>query len=166
MSEIHSVIHDDLVYTIVRADSPVSTTVVTTPAVIHSVVGVPGLQGASGVPETVEMVAGEVLGGHRVVIVDDTNSLIYADPNDIGHAFRVIGITSHACLLGGTARVQRYGVMVEPSWNWELGKPIYLGASGILTQVYPNSKIIFIIGFPVKSTEMIVNIQAPLIEEN
>lgn len=86
----------------------------------------------------VECVAGEALSGHRAIAVV-SGEAVYADKDTAGHRGLVRGVTTGAVSEGGTARIQVYGPLVEPSWTWTPGGPIYVGTSGALTQTVPTS---------------------------
>lgn len=119
--------------------------------------GIPGL--TSGVTTSFE--AGETLGGHRAVIIVDDKAY-YADCSIVSHANIVYGITTGATILGSQAIVQRGSELEEPSWSWVLGIPIWLSTTGLLTQTPPSSGFSLILGFPITSTKMLINIREPI----
>lgn len=77
--------------------------------------------------------AGEVLGGNRVVHINNNNAF-YASSSDLNQTINCQGITSHSAVIGEHVRIQIFGKMVEPSWDWDEG-PLYLGEGGILQSV-------------------------------
>lgn len=109
----------------------------------------------------VKKLASTALSGHRAMILNSDGRLAYASNNNPAHRGRVIGISLNAAASGDLIEVQTHSDVVEPSWNWNLGLPIFLGQDGYLTQTAPTSATaLFIqtIGFPVSPTSMFVDI--------
>ena len=106
----------------------------------------------------ITITATEALGGHRVATVQGW----YADRGNVSHAAAIAGITLQAVAAGSTVQVQRSGEIEESSWGWVLGQAVYLGASGQLTQTPPASGIVVVIGVPVSSTRLAIDIQPPI----
>jgi len=125
--------------------------------------GEKGDQGEPGLAGHVndEYPAGEILSGHRMVIVQN-DQVFYADNSVAGHAFQVFGMTTGAVVQGAYPIIQTYGVIEEPSWNWDTSLPIWLGLTGLLQQTPPSSGFSLIIGFPVSPTSMFINIREPI----
>lgn len=105
------------------------------------------------------------IGGHRIVYLDNNSSLQYATNLDILNIRRIIGITTNSAAIGGDITVQKTGEITEPSWRFDLSSPIYLGSNGTLTQVYPTfpSLACVVIGFPIRSDTIYINIEKPII---
>ena len=109
---------------------------------------------------------GEPLGGHRVVAADDAGHAIHADPSNVAHAGRILGMTTGAAGLGSQAEIVRAYEMEEPSWAWTLGSPVFLGAAGVLTQVVPeapSATFSLIVGFPITPTRLYIHIREPIL---
>jgi hypothetical protein len=126
-----------------------------------------GAQGPVGPPGptggyALQYPAGEALGGHRMVVLDDTGKAIYADSTILTHANKVLGITTGAASVGATATIQTGGEMTEPSWSWVLGTPIWLSLAGMLTQVAPVTGFSLIVAFPVSATKAIISLREPI----
>jgi hypothetical protein len=126
-----------------------------------------GAQGPVGPPGptggyALQYPAGEALGGHRMVVLDDTGKAIYADNTVLSHANKVLGITTGAASMGATATIQTGGEMTEPSWLWALDTPIWLSSSGMLTQVAPVTGFSLIVAFPVSATKAIISLREPI----
>ena len=128
--------------------------------------GEKGDQGEPGLSGHVnnEYPAGIDLSGHRMVIVQN-DQVIYADCSILDHAFKVFGMTVGAILQGSNPYIQTYGVIEEPSWNLDINLPIWLGTQGLFQQTLPSSGFSLIIGFPITSTSMFINIREPIILE-
>jgi hypothetical protein len=126
-----------------------------------------GAQGPAGPPgptggSALQYQAGEALGGHRMVVLDDTGKAIYADNTLLSHANKVLGMTTGAVSMGDTATIQTGGEMTEPSWSWVLDTPIWLSSSGVLTQVAPVTGFSLIVAFPVSATKAIISLREPI----
>jgi hypothetical protein len=124
--------------------------------------GPPGPPGPSG-SNTVQYQAADELSGHRAVTLDSSGNAVYADASQIGHAHRVIGITTGAASLGAPATIQTAGVLIEPSWAWTTGLPVYLSTNGLLSQAAPSSGFVLVVGFAQSPTTLYIHIDSPII---
>jgi hypothetical protein len=106
--------------------------------------------------------AGEALGGHRFVVLNDSGEAIYATNQTANHAHKIFGMTTGAANLAATATIQRQGAITEPSWNWTLNSPIFLSTSGQMTQTPPATGFSLIVGFPLSATSMYIAIREPI----
>lgn len=113
--------------------------------------------GGSDIPG-IAVVAAVDLGGHRVVTVDG----LYADASDITTMNKGAGLTVVAVSAGQTTAAYNTGVITEPSWNWSVGQPVYLGLNGLLTQTPPTTGYLLRIGQPKSATSLIVEIAQPI----
>jgi hypothetical protein len=76
---------------------------------------------------------GATLSGHRVVTVDEsTGGLIYADSRVIAHAGAVLGVLPASVAPHDVGEAVQQGEMYEPSWSWQPGRELFLGADGHL----------------------------------
>lgn len=143
-------------------DIDVSPVVVDVTIIDPNSVGPAGPPGPPGDGQLFAATADVILGGHRVVIATPTG-VNYADNTNTQHAFRVVGITEGAVLVGEQASVRVFGEMIEPSWNWSIG-PVWLGSNGMLTQTPPASPAVFslIIGEALSSTMIFINPSLPV----
>lgn len=117
-----------------------------------------GAQGERGLPGfSTSVVAQEPLGGHRAVTVDG----LHADPED---ANRLAGISLHAGTSGETVDVIVKGPLEEGSWNWTPDAPIFIGASGVLTQNPSTSGLLRRIAWAVSATAINVDIMPPVLQ--
>ena len=119
---------------------------------VAAIVGPPGPSGSAGVTAT--RTAGEALGGHRAVAIRTDGKAWYVSPTDA--LVSVFGLTTGAASLGADVAIQSAGEMIEPSWNWTQG-PVYLGASGTLTQTVPVAGAIVEIGIAGGPTSITIN---------
>lgn len=117
----------------------VTGTVPTSRAVVVPVrgpAGADGTGGAAGGPE--DLVAGHILSGHRLVVPDTGDAVVYADHDTLSDLGRPIWLTLGAAAQGAPVDLAWYGTVTESSWSWTLG-PIYVGDNGLLTQTPPTS---------------------------
>lgn len=123
--------------------SPVTLTTLSTP-------GPQGPQGASGSAEASVFVAGENISGHALIKV--VGGLAHqCDAATLGDAGKAIGIATGAVSVGGTVSVQQGGQLTEPSWSWTEG-PVYVGATGFLTQNLSGLLYLHQIGVAISAT--------------
>ncbi len=122
--------------------------------------GPPGPTGPAG-GSSITVVAGETLSGHRGVRFDATGQAFYAHPDDGTCA----GVTLSAALVGNTVQVQLGGQIIEPSWAWDPDEPIYLAASGILTQDPVDADSLVEMGVALSATSMMLRIQQTIYED-
>lgn len=109
----------------------------------------------------IEVLAGEIIGGQRAVIVNN-NTAYYADNTNLDHKKYFIGISKHAVQsIGSRLNVAVKGEFTEPSWNWEYDKPIYLGTNGMLTQTPPLVGLVFVLGYVITPTKIFIDIKLP-----
>jgi hypothetical protein len=125
--------------------------------------GPPGPPGTGGEQIITDYLAGQALGGQRVVIVGIDGKLYYADCTNLAHLNRVLGVTTGAAEPNAPAIVRAFGIMTEPAWNWDLSKFIYLGTNGLLTQAPPPTGFLLELGWPVNPTSMMVQIELPIL---
>ena len=132
-------------------------------AAINELYGEIGPMGPAG-SSSVRVKAGADIGGHRVVTLDEQGRAVYASPALMRDVNRVLGLTMHAAVTDADIDVLRDGDAVEPSWSWDLSKPIYLGQDGALVQqIAPESTFTLIVGFPISATKMYFSIGTPII---
>lgn len=105
------------------------------------------------------------ISGHRMVTFGLNGELRYASNSLLEDANRVFGMTIGAASSGSSVIIRCLNEITEPSWSWTLDRPIYLGIDGNLTQIAPAlpAKFSLVIGFPVSSKTMFVNISNPII---
>jgi hypothetical protein len=85
-----------------------------------------------------------------------SNQLQYADCNTMTKDV-VMGISLNSANIGEQLIVQFNGVVTNPSWNWDITKPIYLSTMGNLTQTIIAGKVQRI-AVPLSSTSLYINI--------
>lgn len=105
---------------------------------------------STGSSPDIEAFAGENLGGHRAVSLND----------GLAHYTSLLpsGITLNAASQGGLVIVRGHGEIIEPSWNWGAG-PVWLGINGTLTQTAPLTGTDIQMGVATGAHRMLVRIQ-------
>jgi hypothetical protein len=112
----------------------------------------------------VTLFTSQLLGGGRVVAVDETGELVYADCNNSSGALRVVGISVHSAAPGEEILLRRSGLLTDSAWDWNLALPIYLGASGVLVQTLPpGASVTHIVAIPIAATTLLVTLYPPSI---
>lgn len=121
-----------------------------------------GEKGIAGSPDF-ELVAGEAVGGHRIVVQIEDKAY-YATNDNAQHVMRVLGMTRNAASTGDILNVVRSGLISEASWNLDVTKPVFLGVNGLITQTPPETAIFsLIVGFPTLSNQIFISIREPLV---
>lgn len=119
-----------------------------------------GLPGASNFLIT----AANAVGGNRFVYLDG-DQVVYANNQNLEHGMKIVGVTTNAANVGDTLNISFFGEIEEPTWNWDMGKPIFLGVNGLPTQVvptHPSAAFSLIVGFPISPTKMFVSKREPI----
>lgn len=101
-----------------------------------------GPKGEQAILDTT-LVADENLGGGRIVAVFD-GSAHYASP--LTDYLSILGITRTAAVMGDPVEVLLQGFIADPAWSFIEG-PIWLVASGLMTQTEPTTGVSLIIGW-------------------
>lgn len=108
----------------------------------------------------VRAIAGETISALKVVYQLD--GLVYVlDYTDALHIDLALGVAITSTMTGGALNVQRYGVMEDSSWTWTPG-PVYLGASGTITQTPPLVGFRLRLGAASSATQIIIDMQEPI----
>jgi hypothetical protein len=102
------------------------------------------------------------IGGHRVVVQIE-GMLDYANAANIDHVNKVVGITKDAIIGGGSGPVQFRSYLEEPSWNWAVDRPVFVGQNGLLTQTIPTVGFNQQLATVISPTKILINIQDPII---
>lgn len=137
------------------------------PALDVTTVGRRGPMGATGAigpagDGTFTLVADRPLGGHRLVSTDGAGGLAYADCT-AADALTIIGMTMHAATTGDDINLRRVGEIVESSWTWAPGLPVYLGIDGVPTQTLPpEAAFSLVVGIPTAPTKLFMAPREPI----
>lgn len=105
--------------------------------------GPPGLNGSGSDTVTSNRTTAAAISGHRVVKLLEDGTVDYADASDFDDASIVLGLTLGAAIMGASIQVREHGLVTEGSWTWTPGLPVWLGATGHLTQTPPVAPAAF-----------------------
>lgn len=147
-----------------RGIDPIQLSFVAPQEQVASLVPVVAAAGGSARPGEHVHTAASALGGHRVVRLNPSGGLDYASSDVAWHAGTVLGVTRGAAASGSLQSVVRDGQIEEPTWNWQVGRPVFLGVDGVLTQDLPPAAVFsLVVGFPIAPTRLLVAIREPLV---
>jgi hypothetical protein len=90
------------------------------------------------------------------------NSYTYSDPSSTNSVWAISGLTAQAVGLGEVFTPVRDRTISDAAWNWELGKPIFLGAAGALTQFPPTNNHLVIVGRALNPQTLFIQIEEPI----
>ena len=121
-----------------------------------------GLPGPGGGTGDIFYTAGVDLSGHRAVRLS-AGQVVYVSQDKPEDLNEFLGITTGASLQGDEATVRPYGIMDEPSWNWDVTIPIFLGVNGVLTQTPPTSGFLLIVAKALLPTEIFIDPKTPIV---
>ncbi len=127
-----------------------------------------GLQGPAGPPGAdgdgvITLLASGALGGHRLVAADGAGGVTYASCDDAQALPAVLGMTLHAAVGGAAIAIRRIGEIVESTWAWTPGLPVYLGLAGVPTQSLPPGALFgLIVGIPTTPTTLFMAPREPI----
>lgn len=88
---------------------------------------------------------------------------VQADSSDISQLEGLLGIATGGALAASSVSVQFTGQITYNGWAWALGTPIFLGTNGALTQIPPTVGFSQVVGKPITTTSMMVDIQSPVV---
>lgn len=115
---------------LVEAEEPFTLQVGTKTSSLFAGGGEIGPRGPAGDSGTLVVTSAESLGLYRAVTITGN----YCEP-DINSLSNYAGVTTVAVASGVETSLLRTGYLSEPTWNWTVNAPIFVGASGTLTQV-------------------------------
>lgn len=132
-------------------------------------VGTPGDPGPAGPPgppgvANLEVIhpAGGPLSSSRAAALDLLDRAVYPDRLDPATAPRVIGVlATSASAVNDPVTVRRRGTISELAWAWDVG-PVWIGDTGLLTQIAPESGWLLQIGVALDSTTVDIDPQPPI----
>lgn len=158
----NAVVHDNTISVSVESKTQlVSVVEVKQPTAVIVNTGMRGESGAKPIFTANSLIA---LSGQRVIAIGSSGEVVYADSSNEEHVNSVIGVTISASSADSLAYIQTGGIISEPTWNWDLDKPIILGLNGFLVQDIPvESKFYLLIGKPLTEKSMVISIQTPFI---
>ncbi len=123
--------------------------------------GPPGPPGPDGGLASFTLLAGQAISGHRLV-VSVGGQVFLADPYDLAHLGKVIGISQHAAALGDPLSVLNAGLIENVGWGFDSGQ-VWLGALGQVVQAPPLTGIDQVVGVSVSPTQLFIDIEEPVL---
>ncbi|MBF0402179.1 MAG: hypothetical protein HQL90_15610 [Magnetococcales bacterium] len=111
-------------------------------------------------PAHTAFVVETMVGGQRMVILNQQGKLLHADHTIPDHAGRIVGLTLTSGVAGATVIVCRFGLVVDPAWQWDAAKPrLFLSSNGTLTQTVPTTGFVCVVGHCISATQLFIDIQ-------
>lgn len=111
--------------------------------------------------DTYTGIAGEILGGGKLVYLDTGKFYLY-DANNSALADRVFGITKTAATLNTSVDIQVNGIFTEMGLGLTTGLRYYTGLTGLLTTT-PNNVVNTQVGIAIDSNTLKLDIQSSII---
>ena len=108
---------------------------------------------------SVAAVAGEDVGGHRVVRLGADGLAYHADQSSEAHCLAILGLTTGAAGTGAPVSIRDAGPVEEASWSWTPDALVFLVGQGQLAQSMPEAGPIVVIGQAVSATRLVVTLQ-------
>lgn len=136
-----------------------------------AVIGI-GTQGPAGPPGPVGPSGGSgftrtsssAISGHRIVRSTGASSVDLCSASDLTHKDVLLGLTMNAASPGDPLTVVNGGEVVEPTWSWTPGLPIFCGLNGALTQTFdPGWAWVRIVAVATSATTIVVGLREPMI---
>jgi hypothetical protein len=93
--------------------------------------------------------------GHRVV-VSEGGYAVHANCLDFKHAEGVLGLSLNAAIPGSEVYVQTTGEVVESSWSWTPGNPLYVTNNGLLSQTPPSEGWVLLFAVAIDTTRILI----------
>src|SRR6476619_1584763 len=95
---------------------------------------IPGCWGWNEELENESYIAAQAIAGHRAVVLNEANELVYASNEVLTHAYGPLYLSLNAASAGDSVAIARDGLVQESSWIWQPEHPIFLSTEGQLTQ--------------------------------
>ncbi len=108
------------------------------------------------------LTAATITGG-RVIAMNADGRGIYADSLIASTANSVIGISTNSAATGTVVNYKTFGRIVEPTWNWTVNSPLFVGTDGQILQSPLVSGYILKLGVALSPVEILLNIGKPIL---
>ncbi|MBD2489009.1 hypothetical protein [Aulosira sp. FACHB-615] len=115
--------------------------------------------GGGGEIITTGYIAATSLLAYRMVTLNTSGEVIYADNINPDHIASVWAINKTSVATGQTVTGQTFGEVENLAWSWTPQDPIFLGANGTLTQIPPTTGFVLIVGWAMTATKMFITIK-------
>jgi Tfp pilus assembly protein PilV len=108
--------------------------------------------------ETLSLIAGENLSGHKAVCVKSDGKAYNADSSDITTK-SVVGVTTQAAVLGDSIEIQTSGNLSNVGgWSFTTGNSVMVGSNGQLTQTDSGTAYASMVGMAISADTIQINI--------
>ncbi len=77
-------------------------------------------------------------------------------------AYEFAGVSTQAAAPGAPVLAAEAGLVVEPTWAWTPGQPVFAGTGGSLTQAPPASGVLHQVGVAASATALLVQPLYPI----
>jgi hypothetical protein len=112
---------------------------------------------------TVLMTAGENLGGHKFVFLDNDGKVYLADKADSNKCTRLVGMTTHSCLANELVEIATQGRIASQGWGLSTSLPYFLGENGDITITPPTTGTLRNVGIAISPDIFEINLQMTII---
>lgn len=107
---------------------------------------------------SVNMIAGENISPFRVVYIQTASGKVFhADNANMSERDKIIGINSAATAINDLASIYITGTVTNPAWTFDPG-PVYVGSSGVMTQIEPTNGYVVKMGIALSSTKVLIDV--------
>lgn len=103
-----------------------------------------------------DFAADAAIGVNAAVYASSTAGVSEADPNDPQAVFAVLGIATNSAGAGGSVRVRKRGPMQIEGAGFSVGRAVYVGAGGALTQEPSSESVAIPVGVAIASDYLYV----------
>lgn len=124
--------------------------------------GPQGPRGANGSTDLV-MNAGVNVSAFMALKVNFLGKVIPCGNTSINEVNSYIGLATNSASAGQDVIVKTAGLIEDASFTFILNSPIFIGSNGQLTQIFPTTGYIKIIGWPITTNKFILNSQQPIV---
>ena len=107
---------------------------------------------------SIKVIAGEAISANKVI----TSSGTYADKDTESTIHQILGLSKYAANITELVDVIIAGDITNNTWNWTVGKPVWLGNTGELTQTPSATGFCVVIGYPINANTLNIRILEPI----
>ena len=108
--------------------------------------------------ETLSLIAGENISGHKAVCVKTDGKAYYADSSNMTTK-SVVGVTTQAAVLGDSIEIQTSGNLSNVGgWSFTTGGLVLVGSNGQLTQTDSGTAYASMVGMAISTDTIQINI--------
>lgn len=113
--------------------------------------------------ETLSLIAGENLSGHRAVCVKSDGKVYYADSSDIATK-GVLGVTQNAVSANENVTVMTYGQLSNVGgWSFTAGNPVFVASNGQISSTVSGTAYVCAVGLAISDDTINIEVQPIII---